>query len=417
MTGNTQAPRSTPPGQQPLIPGKVATGNAKISKKPALAVAAVLVIVVVGAMATQAFSPKPAPRNLNDNQIAYTGRANGEAEVLANAPQGGMIGQPTDLPQEDKLVAPITPDSSTTQATTLSPYEQMQLQMWQRQQQEAMQAEHARQEELENAHDSKTTVFASSESNARVDSGTQDSLSVLGLPKTGNPLKARASYQGQNNSNYLLSTRVNALSPNEIKAGTIIPATLIAGINSDLPGDIIAQVSSNVFDTATGRLLLIPQGARLFGRYDHKVVLGQKRVLIEWNRVIYPDASSLDIEGMAGHDEAGYSGFRDKADHHTWSVFNRALLMSAITAGAQLSQPRARSGDYSYSSQQILAASLGMNLNQLSMLTMQNRMNIAPTVVIRPGYRFNVMVNKDIILPVWESANGDDDYQQYTVSR
>lgn len=416
MTDDIQTPRGAPPIQQPLIPGKVTSANAKISKKPGLAIAAVLIIVVVGTLATQAFSPKPAPRNLNDSQIAYSGRTNGEAEVLANAPQAGMIGEPTGLPQEDKLVAPITQDATVTQNTAPSPYEQMQWQMWQRQQQDAMQAEKARQEELENAHDSKTTVFSSSEARGRSEAGEQDSQSILGLPNAGNALRARASYQGQNSSNYLLSTRVNALSPNEIKAGTIIPATLIAGINSDLPGDIIAQVSTNVFDTATGRLLLIPQGARLFGRYDHKVVLGQKRVLIEWNRVIYPDASSLDIEGMAGHDEAGYSGFKDKADHHTWSVFNRALLMSAITAGAQLSQPRARSGDYSYSSQQILAASLGMNLNQLSMLTMQNRMNIAPTVVIRPGYRFNVMVNKDIILPVWESvSNGDD--QQYTVSR
>lgn len=405
-----------PPTKQRLIPGKVTkTGNTRISKKPAMVIGGLLLVIALVFIFSDALKPKANAQSMRETTFPYSGHGDTEAEVLASAPQAGMIGR-TELPQETPLIPTATQETAQGYRNTApSPYEQMQYQQWQRQQQEALQAEQERQEQIENAHESKTTVFSSDAFNKQsVDEQPEANRSLY--PK-GNPsFHARASYQQNGNANYLLSTRVQALSPNEIKAGTIIPATLMAGINSQLPGDIIAQVTANVYDSATGQLLLIPQGAKLFGRYDHQVVLGQERVLIAWNRIIYPDSSSLDIEGMAGHDAAGYAGFKDKVNHHTASVFRRALLMSAITAGAQLSQPRARSGDYSYSSQQVLAASLGMNLNQLGMLTMQNRMNISPTITIRPGYRFNVMVNKDMILPVWESAAGDDQ-EFYTVSR
>jgi type IV secretion system protein VirB10 len=124
-----------------------------------------------------------------------------------------------------------------------------------------------------------------------------------------------------------------------------------------------------------------------------------------WNRIIYPDSSSLDLEGMSGQDQSGYAGFKDRVNNHGWAAFQQALLLSALTAGVQLSQPRAQKGDYSYSSQQIVAGAMGMQLNQLGMSSYQGRSNLAPTISIRPGYRFNVMVNKDMVISPWQTGS------------
>ncbi|MGC8494198.1 MAG: TrbI/VirB10 family protein [Syntrophobacteraceae bacterium] len=197
---------------------------------------------------------------------------------------------------------------------------------------------------------------------------------------------------------YLLHKREAPLSPYEIKTGTIIPAVMISGINSDLPGLIVGQVSQNVYDTATGRYLLIPQGARLVGEYDSHVSYGQERVLVVWRRIVFPDASTINLETMPGTDEAGYAGFHDQVDHHYWRIFGQALLISAFTAGIELSQPQQSSVlGYPSTSQQI-TQSLGQQMGELGMQMVQRNMNIQPTVKIRPGYRFTVLVNKDIIL-------------------
>ncbi|MBO7072005.1 MAG: hypothetical protein J6V89_00520, partial [Acetobacter sp.] len=127
-------------------------------------------------------------------------------------------------------------------------------------------------------------------------------------------------------------------SPYLLRTGAVIPAILITGINSNLKGFIEAQVSENVYDTATGKFLLIPQGSRLFGAYNNGIIYGQKRVLVAWNRITFPDGKTLDIGSMSGTDFAGYSGFKDKVDNHFLRLFGSALLMSAITAGINLSQ-------------------------------------------------------------------------------
>ncbi|WLT40252.1 hypothetical protein NON20_23990 (plasmid) [Synechocystis sp. B12] len=200
---------------------------------------------------------------------------------------------------------------------------------------------------------------------------------------------------------YLPTGRKPLVSAFEVKAGTVIPGVMIGGINSDLPGQIIGQVSENVWDTATGRHLLIPQGSRLLGTYSNQVTRGQSRVLVGWQRIIYPDGSSLDIEGMPGVDQAGAGGFRDKVNNHYGRVFGDALLMSLFAAGIQLSQPEAQVGG-SYDSQQIVAASLGQQLGQAGMQITQRNLNIQPTLEIRPGYRFNVMVTRDFVVRPWE---------------
>jgi type IV secretion system protein VirB10 len=196
----------------------------------------------------------------------------------------------------------------------------------------------------------------------------------------------------------LNATRVPLSTPYEIRAGAVIPGIMISGINSDLPGEIIGQVSESVYDTATGQLLLIPQGSRLVGKYDSRVTYGQGRVLVVWDRLIYPDGSSLDLHSMPGADEAGYAGMEDEVDNHYLRIFGSALVMSVIGAGVQLSQPQATNGE-NISSSQIIAGSLGQQLGQAGMAVTQKNLGIAPTIQIRPGYLFNIMVVRDILLP------------------
>jgi type IV secretion system protein VirB10 len=191
-----------------------------------------------------------------------------------------------------------------------------------------------------------------------------------------------------------------AQSPFEINSGTVIPAVLVTGLNSDLPGEIIAQVSESVFDTATGNHLLIPKGAKLFGRYDSQVSYGQNRLLVAWQRVIFPNGATLEIGGMGGVDKTGGAGFEDQVDNHYWRLFTGALLTSIFSAGIQLSQPQTSSNiNGAPNMGQTIGASVGQQIGQLGVAISQKNLAIAPTIVIRQGYRFSVMVDKDVVFP------------------
>ena len=187
----------------------------------------------------------------------------------------------------------------------------------------------------------------------------------------------------------------------EVKAGTIIPAVLLTGINSDLPGQLIAQVRENVFDTESGQYLLVPQGARLIGLYDHQVASGQERVLVTWKRVMFPNGSSLSLkDGMPGTDHAGAAGFSDQVNHHMVRVFGNALLLSIFSAGVQLSQiPSFGHGFTGPTAGNVLGAAVGQELGQTGSELIRRGMSIAPTIEIRPGYAFNVMVTQDLVFP------------------
>jgi len=221
----------------------------------------------------------------------------------------------------------------------------------------------------------------------------------------GQGAKAAFLRQPPTTSDYLVSNRESAVSPYELRAGAVIPAVMVSGINSDLPGQIIGQVAENVYDTATGSYLLIPQGAKLVGTYDNAVTYGQSRVLVVWNRIIFPDASSLDINGMAGADQGGYSGFSDQVNNHYVRIFGSALLLSLFSAGIQLSQPQASSSSNgTYTSQQIIAGAVGQQLGNTGSRVIERNLNIAPTLEIRPGYLFNVMVTKDIVVKLYSDG-------------
>lgn len=197
---------------------------------------------------------------------------------------------------------------------------------------------------------------------------------------------------------YLPNSVVPQMSPFELKRGSVIPATLVTGINSDLPGRITAQVSQNVFDSATGHRLLIPQGAKLFGRYDSDVSFGQNRVLVVWTDIIFPNGSTLQIGGMAGTDAAGYGGFKDKLDNHYIRTFGSAILVALLGTGTDLLLPQDRSGIGSTDSAADAARrSFAETFGEISQQTVSKNLEVQPTLKIRPGYRFNVLVDQDII--------------------
>lgn len=185
-----------------------------------------------------------------------------------------------------------------------------------------------------------------------------------------------------------------------VSAGTVIPAVLVAGIDSDLPGLVSAQVSREVLDTAAAEAVLIPQGSRLLGSYDHHVALGQRRVMVAWHRIQFPDASTLELGGMPGTDGGGFAGFSDQVDNHYARIFGGATMLSVIGAGAQLSQPDREDGRLT--ARQEAAGEFGRQWGEVGREMARGNMRIQPTLRIRPGYRFNVMVTKDLLLEPYE---------------
>lgn len=188
--------------------------------------------------------------------------------------------------------------------------------------------------------------------------------------------------------------------PYELKTGSVVPGVMLTGVNSDLPGNMIAQVAQNIFDTATGRHLLIPQGSRLYGIYDSRVVYGQERVLIAWNRLIYPDGSSITLGAMPGADMGGIAGLNDQVNNHYLRIFGSALMMSLVSGGmayAMDSTNDSTETDNGTRMSDEMTSALAAQLGQATTTLLQRNLSIKPTLEIRPGYQFNIIVTKDII--------------------
>ncbi|WP_026913231.1 TrbI/VirB10 family protein [Perlucidibaca piscinae] len=185
-------------------------------------------------------------------------------------------------------------------------------------------------------------------------------------------------------------------SPYQVMAGTLIPAALITGLKSDLPGQVIASTTEPVYDTATGRHLLIPQGSRLIGRYDSQVTFGQRRVLLVWQRVILPDTSSIALDRLPGVDTAGYAGLEDGVDWHWDRILAGAALSTLIGVGAELAAPTRDGAD----GRVVVATreSVQETINTVGQELTRRNLNIQPTLTIRPGFPVRVMVNKDLVL-------------------
>ena len=217
----------------------------------------------------------------------------------------------------------------------------------------------------------------------------------------GNAL-ATANYGADNPDRWYSPNQVENPVRYQLRAGFVIPAVLLSGVNSEVPGTIIAQVAQDVYDSATGSDLLIPQGARLIGSYSSNVQYGQSRLFVVWQRIIFPDARALDIGAQPGTDSAGYAGFKDRVDSHWVRIFGSAVLMSAISAGIAYSQDRNQINGNNFAPPRFsdeLSQAVGQQFGQAAAKLIEKNLDIAPTLKIRPGYRFSVLLIKDFVFP------------------
>ena len=228
-----------------------------------------------------------------------------------------------------------------------------------------------------------------------------DAERLLGLnggqppPRDPNNLDTYSGYRDR----WKLNTHLEPpTTPYILRTGAVIPGLLLSAIDAELPGTIIAQVSQDVYDTPTGEYLLIPQGSRLVGEYSNAIQYGQARIFIAWQRIIYPDGSALDIGAMPGADEQGEAGFNDKVDNHFVRIFGSAILMSAVTAATNWATNHNQVGFNSngYSASSAISEAVGQQLGQATAHLLEKNLSIAPSLTVRPAFRFNIIVTKDL---------------------
>lgn len=364
--------------------------------------------------------------------------ASNDAERLKQGVPDGIIGEPQPAvqlqpvpaaepeparnpfePDEEEAVVPPAPaleSEEVWRARLQREFDEQMLREYNRQQMASLQADEAAANSpiainlkgLETGSD--TTLAATPQPGATINRGTsaldlysaalQAGIGQQNTDPNGQTAKREFFNQDIADLGYLPNSVVPQMSPFELKRGSVIPATLVTGINSDLPGRITAQVSQNVYDSATGHRLLIPQGAKLFGRYDSEVSFGQNRVLVIWTDIIFPNGSTLRIGGMAGTDAAGYGGFRDKVDNHYLQTFGSAILVALIGAGTEMLLPKDQGNSLNGNSPPDAARrSFAETFGQISEQTVSRNLNVQPTLEIRPGYPFNVLVDQDIVFP------------------
>ena len=377
--------------------------------------------------------------NGEDNSTRGGRPASSYADKLTEGVPDGIIGEPTQIPLQPTAVAaseparnPFAPspalEATAPQVQTLTEPEDVWRARLEREQEEQLLRELHRQrmasiQANDAAYNSPISVTLPDPAAASADDATpsgapgnsgarpqsaldlyaaamQAGLGGQNADPNGQASKERFFNQDIADIGYLPKQVVPQMSPFELKRGSVIPATLVSGINSDLPGRITAQVSQNVYDSATGRYLLIPQGSKLFGRYDSNVSFGQNRVLVIWTDIIFPNGSTLQIGGMAGTDAAGYGGFSDQIDNHYFQTFGSAILIALIGAGTEMMIPEDRNSFGGENSAENAARrSFAETFGRVSEQTVSKNLNVQPTLEIRPGYRFNVLVDQDLIFP------------------
>ncbi|MCG2840400.1 conjugal transfer protein TraI [Sandaracinobacter sp. RS1-74] len=191
---------------------------------------------------------------------------------------------------------------------------------------------------------------------------------------------------------------IDPVSPNIVQAGNIIAAALITGISSDLPGQVTAQVTQNVYDSPTGRILLIPQGSRLIGDYDSQVAYGQRRILLAWSRLILPDGRSIILDRQPAGDAAGYAGLEDRVNQHWGGIARAAALSTLLSIGAEMGS------DSNDDIARAIRDGGQDTFNRAGQEIVRRQLNIQPTLTVRPGYPVRVLVARDIVMPAWRSA-------------
>jgi len=228
------------------------------------------------------------------------------------------------------------------------------------------------------------------------------------------PLDADSAQNLQDRKQAFLDRRVSAeitspqrlqtpRSPYQLMAGTVVAAALVTGIDSDLPGQIVGQVTENVYDSFTGRFLLMPQGTRLIGKYDSVVAYGQERVLLVWTRAIMPDGSSIGLDNLPGTDAEGYAGLEDGVDYHTWRLIKGVALSTLLGVSSELAangnSQTAGSGNITLA----LRQSADNTANQVGQRIVSKDLAIQPSLTVRPGFPLRIIVNRDIALRPYRS--------------
>lgn len=362
---------------------------------------------------------------LNTGQTHVPDSSTLRSSILAGESPADRSAQPAALSNSGKTTSIPSLEYRQTPVTTaangsLSYAEQRRLDEYNRER-EAMEAPTSVKGNLSGA--AKETASTASDPLAAIQSALLNARSMLGtgsgssqqpvLAQTGTTgtVEQRSEYDRQNDqeqkttfgqknskqeSEYLTATREAARGPYEIKAGWLIPAVLEQQLNSDLPGMIRALVRENVFDSATGRYILIPSGSTLIGVYNSHVGYGQNALQAVWRRIVFPDGSSLALGGFEGDDSAGLAGFRDQVNNHWGRILSGALLTSVFAAGIEVSQGTNSSVLQSQSVGQTVGQAVGQQVGELGTEVTRRNLNIQPTIVVRPGYRFFVRVEKDV---------------------
>ncbi len=240
-----------------------------------------------------------------------------------------------------------------------------------------------------------TTPVSTTMANATAPVPDLTSLGLAPQPATPTAQDRQLAFLNQTPDKRTVSSdRIAApASANVLHAGAVIPAALITGIRSDLPGQITAQVTENIYDSPTGRILLVPQGTRIIGEYDNGVGFGQRRVLLVWNRLIFPNGRSIVLERQPGADAEGYAGLEDGVDYHWRELFKAAALSTLLSVGAQTG-----SSDEESEIVSALRQGAGDSISQTGQQIVSRQLNIAPTLTIRPGFPVRVIVTRDLVL-------------------
>lgn len=228
-----------------------------------------------------------------------------------------------------------------------------------------------------------------------------DGDEVLGSDPNGQQRKNELVGRANRDSDINPHALVRPLSPWTLHAGTVIAASLITGLNSDLPGLVTAQVTENVYDSVTGRTLLIPQGSRLIGSYDSVVAFGQNRALVVWQRIILPDGSSIRVDNVPAADTQGYAGLSDRIDRHTWQLLKGVGLSTLLGVGTELT----------YGGESDLVEAIRESTQQSGARAgdqlIRRNLDVQPTLKVRPGWPLRVVLHKDLVLPSpWGSRHG-----------
>nr|WP_155986243.1 TrbI/VirB10 family protein [Novosphingobium resinovorum] len=347
-------------------------------------------------------------------QNVYSGDGRTKSEIVTSAPSDyskvpklgqplpGDLGRPILSAQQNGQLVPVPPMGP--QAGQPDP--------------RIAAAEQARQRLVQERDTARTSrLFLGGGSNAAASPGDTlampalmaDGANQLATTGTASPAAA-ASMTGQSAKRSFLQVRANhstesperILSPssaNILQAGSIIPAALITGIRSDLPGQISAQVTQNVYDSPTGRILLIPQGSRLIGEYDSEVSAGQNRVLLAWDRLIFPDGRSIVLDRQPGADGAGMAGVQDRTNFHWGNMLRAAAISTLLGVGGEL----ATESDDSLT--RALRSGTQDTVNQTGRQLVQREMNVPPTLTIRPGYPIRVFLTRDLVLEHMEKGS------------